>query len=70
MQKEELRGTWLTQLVEHVTLDLGVVSSSPTLDMEPTSKNKQKPQTGTPNINAKGRIKPALYHHLKSLQKG
>ena len=24
-------GTWLAQLVEHVTPDLGVVSSSPTL---------------------------------------
>ena len=25
-----LRGTWLAQLMEHVTLDLGVVSLSPT----------------------------------------
>ena len=26
-----LRGAWLAQSVEHVTLDLGVMSSSPTL---------------------------------------
>lgn len=30
------RGTWLVQAVEHVTLELGVVSLSPELDMEPT----------------------------------
>ena len=30
------RGTWLAQLVEHVTLDLGVVSLSPTLSVEIT----------------------------------
>ena len=30
------RGTWLAQFVEHVTLDLGVVISSPMLDVEPT----------------------------------
>ena len=27
-------GTWVTQSIEHVTLDLGVVSSSPTLRVE------------------------------------
>ena len=35
------RGTWLAQSVEHVTFDLGVVSSSPTLGGERTS-NKPK----------------------------
>ena len=29
-------GTWLAQSIEHVTLDLGVVSSSPTLGIEIT----------------------------------
>ena len=27
-------GAWLTQLVEHLTIDLGVVSASPMLGME------------------------------------
>ena len=36
------RGAWLAQSVEHATLDLRVVSSSPTLDMEPTLKKKKK----------------------------
>ena len=31
---------WLAQLVEHVTLDLGVMSSSPTLGSEIISINK------------------------------
>ena len=31
-----IRGTWLAQLVKHATLDLGVVSSSPTLGVEIT----------------------------------
>ena len=30
------RGAWLAQLVDHVTLGLGVVSSSPILDTELT----------------------------------
>ena len=30
------RGTWLAQLVEHATLDFGVVSSSPALCAEIT----------------------------------
>lgn len=34
--KKELRGAWLAQSVEHRTLDLRVVSSSPTLGVEPT----------------------------------
>ena len=33
---ESLWGAWMAQLVEHVTLDLRVMSSSPTLGMEPT----------------------------------
>ena len=34
-------GAWLAQLVEHATLDLRVVSSSPTLGMEPTLPPKK-----------------------------
>ena len=33
---------WLAQLVEHTTLDLKVVSSSPTLDLRLTLKKKKK----------------------------
>lgn len=33
-------GAWLAQLVEQPTLDLGVMSLSPTLGMEPTLKKK------------------------------
>lgn len=29
LRSEEERGAWLAQSVEHVTLDLGVMSSSP-----------------------------------------
>ena len=35
-------GAWLAQSVEHVTPDLRVMSSSPTLDVEPTLKKKKK----------------------------
>lgn len=31
---------WLAQPIEHATLDLGVMSSSPTLGVEMTLKNK------------------------------
>ena len=31
-----VQGTWLAQSVEHATLDLGVVSASPTLGVEIT----------------------------------
>ena len=31
-------GKWLAQSVEHATLDLGVVSSSPMVGVEPTFK--------------------------------
>ena len=34
------RGTWLAQLVEHETLDLGVPSQSPTLSVETTLKSE------------------------------
>ena len=34
------RGAWLAQSVEYGTLDLGVVSLSPTLGVEVTLKNK------------------------------
>ena len=35
------RGSWLAQQVEHETLDLMVVSSSPTQGVELTKKNKK-----------------------------
>lgn len=35
-QNDQARGAWLAQSVEHETLDLGVVSSSPTLGAEMT----------------------------------
>ena len=35
-------GAWLAQLVEHATLDLGVVSMSPTLGVEITKNQKLK----------------------------
>ena len=43
MRHAFLRDVWLAQLVEHVTFDLGVLSSSPvnlspTLGVEPTLK--------------------------------
>ena len=41
-QKCYSRGAWLAQLEEHVTLNLGVVSSSPTLGIEITKKIKLK----------------------------
>lgn len=34
--KGKWRGAWLTRSVEHETLELGVVSPSPTLDVEMT----------------------------------
>ena len=34
-------GTWLAQLVEHATLDLGVVRLSPMLGIDITLKNKR-----------------------------
>lgn len=34
------RGAWLARSVEHVTLAVGLVSSSPVLGVEVTSKNK------------------------------
>ena len=36
--KISIRGIWLAQSVEHVTIDLQVVSSSPMLDTEITLK--------------------------------
>lgn len=35
-EKANLKGVWLTQSIEHATLDLGVVSSSCTLGVETT----------------------------------
>lgn len=35
---ERLRGAWLAQSVEHATLDLGVMSLSPTLGVDITKK--------------------------------
>ena len=40
-------GTWLAQLVEHMTFDLGVVSSSPVLGIEITLKNEKKEDSHT-----------------------
>ena len=36
IKKKKSKGTWLAQSVEHPTLDLWVVSSSPMLGMVPT----------------------------------
>ena len=36
LELDKSRGTWLPQTVEHVTLDLRVESSSPTLGVEIT----------------------------------
>ena len=41
------RGAWLARSVEQVTLDLGVVSSSPALGMEPTENKTKRTQPGT-----------------------
>ena len=35
-------GTWLAQLLEPVTLNLRVVSSSPTLGVEPVQEKKRR----------------------------
>lgn len=40
--KRVSRGPWLAQLLERVTLYLGVVSLSPTLGVEIPSKKKKK----------------------------
>lgn len=37
----KVRVSWLSQSVEHVTLELGVVNSSPTLGIELTFKKKK-----------------------------
>ena len=34
-------GTWLIQWVQHATLDLRIMSSSPTLGIEPTLEKKK-----------------------------
>ena len=36
LEDKKFGGTWLAQSVEHMTLDFGVVSSSPTLGAEIT----------------------------------
>ena len=41
------QGAWLAQSVGHVTLDLGVVGSSPTLGVEITLKKILKKEKGT-----------------------
>ena len=40
-KKIEKRGAWLAQSTEHMTLNLRVMSSSPTLGVEPTKKKKK-----------------------------
>lgn len=42
--ENEIWGTCLAWLVEHLTLDLRAVSSSPTLGMEPTLNKQTKKQ--------------------------
>ena len=42
---EILWGAWLAQVVEHGTLDLGVVSSSPMMVVEPSFYVKEGPQS-------------------------
>ena len=39
-------GTWLAQSAEHVTLDLRVMSSSPTLGMEPKREGREGKKWG------------------------
>ena len=41
---KNVQGTWLAQSVKHATLDLGVVSSSPTWGLEATQKRKKQKQ--------------------------
>lgn len=36
IRKLRFRGAWLAQLVEHLTLELRILSSSPMLGVEPT----------------------------------
>jgi len=44
-KKANHRGAWQAQSVEHLTLDLGVVSLSPRVGVEITLKKKKKKQT-------------------------
>jgi len=47
-----MRGAWLALLVKHATLDLGVVSLSPTSEVEPTfKKTKTKNQFNVGKVN-------------------
>lgn len=55
--KETLGGSWLAQLIEHATLDLQVVSLSPTFGMEPTRKKN------TPECH-EDKVVPSTWHHL------
>lgn len=41
--KSKPGGPWLTQWVEYATLDLGVMDSSPTLDVDYLKKKKKPP---------------------------
>ena len=40
-EKRKKWGAWLAQSVKHMTLDLGVVSSSPTLGVDDLQKKKK-----------------------------
>lgn len=44
IQEPDDSGTWLAQSVEHTTPNLEAMSSSPTLGVEITSKNKTQNQ--------------------------
>ena len=58
----EMEGsTWLAQSVEQMTLDLGVVSSSPTLGIEITLKNREA--NGTEELLLKSYL---ILDHLNS----
>jgi len=55
-------GTWLAQSVKHVTLDLGVVSLSPTLGVEFTLKKKKMPPSAQKTRIPKDLgLSPAIY---------
>ena len=57
------KGAWLTQSVEHVILDLGVMSSIPTLSVEGTKKslNKLKAVGGGEAPGWLGRLRVRLW---------
>lgn len=55
-ENPEIRGTWLDQLVDHVTCDLSVMSSSSMLDIEHTLKKKFFPPTQNRELRNKSML--------------